>query len=107
MSLMVEEIHDIDGNAPIFDMAAARNKFRAAADTSKKGRATRHKAISASVDRRTLTRTGRTAQFNFKSTPGLHARVKAAAESKGQTLAEWMEGAIEAKLAADQGGENA
>lgn len=104
---MVEELHDIEGHAPIFDMKAARDKFRPVADTSKKGRATRHKAISASVDRRTLTRTGRTAQFNFKSTPGLHARVKAAAERKGQSLAEWMEEVLEAKLAADQGGENA
>jgi hypothetical protein len=104
---MAEETHDIEGHAPIFDMKAARDKFRPIADTSKKGRAIRHKAISASVDRRTLTRTGRTAQFNFKSTPGLHARVKAAAERKGQSLAEWMEEVLEAKLAADQGGGDA
>ena len=104
---MAEKIPDIEGNTPIFDMKAARDKFRPVADTSKKGRTARHKIISESVDRRTLTRTGRTAQFNFKSTPGLHARAKAAAERKGQSLAEWMEGILEAALAAEEGGKNA
>ena len=104
---MAEEFDDIEANAPIFDMKAARDKFRPVADTSKKGRAARHKTITQSVDRRTLTRTGRTAQFNFKSTPGLHARVKAAAERKGQSLAEWMEGVLEAVLADQEGGKNA
>lgn len=98
---------EFEGNAPIFDMKAARDKFRLVADTSKKGRAARHKAISDAVDRRTLTRTGRTAQFNFKSTPGLHARAKAAAELKGQSLAEWMEGVLETALAKAEGGANA
>ena len=98
---------EFEGNAPIFDMKAARDKFRPVADTSKKGRAARHKAISDSVDRRTLTRTGRTARFNFKSTPGLHARAKAAAERKGRSLAEFMETILEAALAEEEGGSNA
>ena len=105
---MVEEARDdIETSAPIFDMKAARDKFRSVVDTSRKGRAVRHTAVTNSVDRRTLRKTGRTAQFNFKARPDLHTRVKAAAERAGQSIAEYMEGVLEAAFAAEDGGKDA
>ncbi len=105
---MAEDIRDDnEANAPIFDMKSARDKFRSVVDTSRKGRAARHKVVTDSVDRRTLRKTGRTAQFNFKATPTLHARAKVAAEHAGLSLAEWMEGILETALAVEDGGKDA
>jgi predicted HicB family RNase H-like nuclease len=50
---------------------------------------------------------GRTAQFDFKSTPGLHQRAKEAAARNGVRLAKWMESLVEAALAAEEKGRDA
>jgi hypothetical protein len=105
---MVDEMHeDFEANAPIFDMRAARDKFRTVVDTSRKGRAARHQVVTESVDRRTLRKTGRTAQFNFKARPDLQSRAKTAAERAGMSLAQYMEGVLEAAFAAEDGGKDA
>ena len=94
-----------DEHAPVFDMKSARAKFRSVVDTSRKGRKARHKTVSDSADGRSLRETGRTEQFNFKATPGLHKRAKEAAAHKGVRLAEWMERVINAALDAEGGGD--
>jgi predicted HicB family RNase H-like nuclease len=86
-----------------WDMAAARAKLVARHDNSKKARQTRQKRIAQAVDQsardgRSLRRTGRTAQFNFKALPELKPAAQEAAERAGLTLAEWMEMAVQAAL---------
>lgn len=44
---------------------------------------------------------GRTEQFNFKCRPGTKAAVKQAAKANRQSIAEWMESAIETKLSSE------
>jgi predicted HicB family RNase H-like nuclease len=95
---MTDESNTIE-HAPIFDMEAARKKFGTKVDSSTKARKTRHKAVANAKDGRSLRASGRTAQFNFKSTPGLKQRAQEAAAAEGITLAEWMEQAVEAWLA--------
>ncbi len=58
----------------------------------------REKQVRSVADARSLRTTGRTAQFNFKTREDLKGRVAEAARADGVTIAEWMEGAIEAAL---------
>jgi hypothetical protein len=81
------------------DMRAAREKFAAKVDGRRAARKNRQKRVGDAVDRRSLRSSGRTAQFNFKSTPGLKSAAAEAAARRSVTLAEWMEEAVEAKLA--------
>lgn len=90
-----------------FDMRAARSKFGVDFDDTRKGRKSREKSAKNSVDRRSMPKSTRTAQFNFKATPELHEKAKAAAARKGLGLGEWMEIVIEAALAAEEGDERA
>ncbi|MCV0371745.1 hypothetical protein [Filomicrobium sp.] len=92
-----------DDNVPVFDMAAAKANFHPVIDNSRKGRKARHQAVSRAKDGRSLRATGRTEQFNFKSTPGLKKQAQAAAQKQGLTLAEWMENAVKAALGVDGG----
>ena len=81
--------------------ARAREKWaKKGLVASPKARKAREKQIRATVDGRTLRVTGRTEQFNFKALPDLAKAAKAAAKEDGITIAEWMEEAIQAKLAA-------
>jgi hypothetical protein len=100
---MTDEIESVE-SPPIFDMAAAKAKFGAIVDSSRKGRKTRQKAVASATDGRSLRARGRTEQFNFKSTPGLKKRAQEAAAAQGITLAEWMEHAVEAALGEISGG---
>lgn len=50
------------------------------------------------VDGRSLRKTGRTAQFNFRARDDLKKAAQEAAKADGISLAEWMEAAIEAAL---------
>jgi hypothetical protein len=68
-------------------------------DTPKK-RAAREKKIRSAVDGRALKATGRTEQFNFKCRPELRTACIEAANQDGITIAEWLEGILEAALAA-------
>jgi hypothetical protein len=88
---------------PVFDMAAARRKFNAAFDNTKTGRKQREVGVAKIVDGRSLRATGRTEQFNFRSRAGLKEETQAAAKRAGMTLAEWMERAADAMLAAERG----
>ena len=97
---------ELDGQAPIFDMRAAREKFRPRVDTSRKTRKSKLKNLDGTADRRSLRESGRVAQFNFKSTPGLKERAQKAAALRGLKLAEWMEEAVLAKLETEGAGEH-
>ena len=97
----------MNDEAEIYDMQKAREKFAASISPKKGDRKARAKRLTGSVDGRSLRSSGRTAQFNFKSTPGLHQRAKDAATRAGKPLAEWMEELVEAALAADAGGDDA
>jgi hypothetical protein len=91
---MADEI-DHGGQAPIFDMKVAREKFRAAADTSKGARRARHKKASNAADGRTLRSTGRTEHLNYKARPQIRAFL---AEHVGKgNISRWLEEAIIAK----------
>jgi predicted HicB family RNase H-like nuclease len=92
-----KDIENAD-HAPVFDMKAAKAKFGAAVDNSRKARKTRLKAVAQATDGRSLRARGRTEQFNFKSTPGLKKRAQQAAAAQGISLAEWMENAVEVAL---------
>jgi predicted HicB family RNase H-like nuclease len=85
------------------DLIAARKKFAKKVDGSGKAHRTRQKRTSDSVDGRVLRSTGRTEQFNFRSTPELRAAVLEAAKRREMTLVEWMEEAIGEKLAKERG----
>jgi predicted HicB family RNase H-like nuclease len=67
----------------------------------KSGRKKRHKELADAVDGRSLRTTGRTEQFNFRCSEGLKQKAQAAASRADMTLAEWMQHAVEAALAAD------
>ena len=91
----------MNDDAEVYDMQKAREKFAAAISPKKGERKARAKRLTESIDGRSRRSTGRTEQFNFKSTPGLKTRAQEAAERDGVTLAEWMETAVEAKLSAN------
>jgi hypothetical protein len=95
---MTNQDDDAPGSVPIFNMRAAREKFRPVVDTGRKSRKAKMKTLIGAVDRRSLRETGRTAQFKFKSAPDLKARAQKAAGMRRLTLAEWMEEAVLAKL---------
>ena len=97
MSDLPESVADA---VPIFDMKAARDKFRPVIDGGKKARKERHKAMASTARGSSRRATGRVEQFNFKCTPGMHQRAKAVAERLGIPLAEWMENVVEAALQA-------
>jgi hypothetical protein len=97
------EAHDITPDDEEWDIKEARAKLVDRHDNRKAARKTRQKKLNDSVDRRSLRASGRTEQFNFKSSPGLKKRAQEAPASEGITLAEWMERAVEAAL----GGSNA
>jgi hypothetical protein len=80
------------------DYAAAIAKLSPKHDGSKKARKSRHKKVDGTTDGRSLKATGRTEQFNFKSTPGLKDRARAAAVREGVSLAIWMERVVESAL---------
>jgi len=91
------------GEEEAFDMSAARKLWEQKNVTRKKAdRKGQRKKLVASVDKRSLRATGRTAQFNFRATPGMKAEAQAAAEAAGLSIAEWMELAVAAYLARDQ-----
>jgi predicted HicB family RNase H-like nuclease len=94
---MTDSTHDFSDE----DLRAARAKFAAKVDGRKAARKTRQKRLSASTDGRSLRASGRTEQFNFRSSPGLKKSAQNAAAGRGITLAEWMEEAVEAKIAAE------
>jgi hypothetical protein len=81
-----------------WDYTEARRKLAPRHDNRKSARKTRQRQLTNSVDRRSLRASGRTEQFNFKSTPGLKKRAQEAAAREGVTLAEWMENAVQAAL---------
>jgi predicted HicB family RNase H-like nuclease len=90
-----------------YDMTAARKLWEAKKVTRKKSeRKSQRKKLAASVDKRSLRATGRTAQFNFRATPEMKARAQEAAEAAGLSIAEWMELAVEAYLAQGDGTES-
>jgi predicted HicB family RNase H-like nuclease len=89
------EIAELTPEDEDWSWAEARKKLTPKLDNRRKKR---QKRLADSVDRRSLRASGRTEQFNFKSTPGLKARAQEAAVRKGITLAEWMERAVEAAL---------
>jgi predicted HicB family RNase H-like nuclease len=86
-------------------MVAARARWAAqeASTASKKARKRKRKQIAATLDGRRLKATGRTEQFNFRAREGLKERAQEAAEAAGIPLAEWMEQAVEAYLAREDG----
>jgi hypothetical protein len=92
------EIAELTPEDEDWSWAEARKKLTPKLDNRKAARKKRQKRLADSVDRRSLRASGRTEQFNFKSTPGLKARAQEAAVRKGITLAEWMERAVEAAL---------
>ena len=88
----------------VFDMAAARRKFNAAVDktkfdNTKLARKKREVDLAQVIDRRSLRATGRTEQFNFRVRADLKLEIKAAADTAGLGVAEWLERAAEAMLA--------
>jgi hypothetical protein len=87
----------------IHSFAAARKKWAAKVDGGKDARRVRHEKLTDAVDGRSLRATGRTAQFNFRCSEGLKAKATAAAREAGITLAEWMERAVDAAIAAQNG----
>ena len=91
----------MNDDTEVYDMQKAREKFAAAISPKKRERKARAKQLTESIDGRSRRSTGRTEQFNFKSTPGLKPRAQEAAEREGVTLGEWMESAVEAKLSAN------
>ena len=97
----------MNDDTEIYDMEKARAKFAAAISPKKRERKARAKQLTASIDGRSRRSTGRTEQFNFKSSPGLHQRAKEAAAKSGLSLAEWMEALVEAALGKDGGGKDA
>ena len=87
-----------------FSMVKARELWAAKGGTpTKTARKAKRKKIADTVDKRSLRATGRSEQFNFRARAGLKERAQQAAEAAGVTLAEWMESAVEAYLAQDQG----
>jgi predicted HicB family RNase H-like nuclease len=87
----------------IYSFAEARKKWGAKLDTTKAARKARHKKLAESVDGRSLRATGRVEQFNFRCSEGLKEKAQSAARRAGITLAEWMERAVEAAIAAEDG----
>ena len=91
------------GEEEAFDMSAARKLWEQKNVTRKKAdRKGQRKKLVASVDKRSLRATGRTAQFNFRATPEMKAKAQEAAEAAGLSIAEWMELAVAAYLARDR-----
>jgi hypothetical protein len=78
-------------NAPIFDMKAAKAKFRPKVDGSRKGRMSRHKAVSKSTDGRSLRATGRTEHLNFKALPETRTMIEEAAKHLDIPKSLWLE----------------
>jgi hypothetical protein len=82
-----------------FDMRKARQMLIASGGVDKASRKAKRAKLVGSVDKRSLRKTHRTEQFNFRAIEGLKARAQEAAELAGIALAEWMERAVEAYLA--------
>jgi predicted HicB family RNase H-like nuclease len=92
-----------------YDMAAARKLWESKKVGGKKkaDRKAKRKELVASVDKRSLRATGRTDQFNFRTTPEMKAKAQEAAKDSGMSIAEWMEEAVAAYLAGSRGGGDA
>jgi predicted HicB family RNase H-like nuclease len=90
-------------DAPIASFREARAKWAEKLNSSKDARKERHKKLTDAVDGRSLRKTGRTEQFNFRCSEGLKAKATLAAREAGITLAEWMELAVEAAIAGQNG----
>jgi hypothetical protein len=86
-----------------YDMAAARKLWELKKVGKKKSdRKAQRKRLADAVDKRSLRATGRTAQFNFRTTAEIGAKAREAAKAAGMPIAEWMEKAVEAYLAQSQ-----
>ena len=85
-----------DHDAPVFDMKAAKVKFAATVDNSRKGRKTRHKAVSNATDGRSLRSTGRTEHLNFKALPTTRNKIDEAAAHLGIPKSLWLEQLVHA-----------
>jgi hypothetical protein len=90
-----------------WDMAAARAKFAAKADTRKAARKGRQKRLNGAVDGRSLRATGRTEHLNFKALPEIKEAVAKAAAEAGITKSLWLERAILAAIKAQESGRDA
>lgn len=87
-----------------YDMDLARKAWEAKKVTRKKSdRKAQRKKLAAAVDKRSLRATGRTDQFNFRTTPEIGTKARAAARAAEMTIAEWMEEAVAAYLAKPRG----
>jgi hypothetical protein len=107
---MTEAAFDDDDDD--WDMSKARAKLAQKQDKRRAPSKARKRVILESSDGRSLRATGRTAQFNFRSSPEIKEMATSAAEAAGVSLALWMEDAIKAALrkqgiAIDEGGEDA
>ena len=90
-------------DTPVFDMSAARAKWKSAGfDGKKAARKTRETTVAGGIDGRSLRATGRTEQFNIRCVAGLKQRAMDAADNAQVTLAEWMEAAVEAAILQQQ-----
>jgi hypothetical protein len=95
-------------HAPIFDMKSAKAKFGAKVDSSRKGRKSRHKAVSNSLDGRSLRSTGRTEHLNFKALPETRTMIDEAAKLLEIPKSFWLEQIIhEAYAKLMEGGNDA
>jgi predicted HicB family RNase H-like nuclease len=91
-----------------YDMDQARKSWEEKKATrTKADRKKQRKKLVAAVDKRSLRATGRTEQFNFRTTEEIGAKARAAAKAAGITIAEWMEEAVAAYLAQPRGGRDA
>jgi hypothetical protein len=88
----------------VFSIADRKRQMAAKYNNRTSARKAQRKRLAGATDGRSLRSTGRVEQFNFRCTPGLHARATEAAAEAGISLAEWMENAVEASLAAQASG---
>jgi hypothetical protein len=96
------------GEQEAYDMTAARKLWEAKKIGKKKSdRKAKRKQLADAVDKRSLRATGRTEQFNFRTTAEMGTKVREAAKAAGMPIAEWMEKAVAAYLAQPRGGGDA
>lgn len=96
------------GEPEAYDMTAARKLWEEKKLGKKKSdRKAKRKKLVESVDKRSLRATGRTEQFNFRTSTEIGTKARAAARAAGMTIAEWMEQAVAAYLAEPRGGGDA
>jgi hypothetical protein len=89
-----------DDQERAFDMRKARELWAGkGGNIGKASRKARRSKLVGSVDKRSLRRTNRTEQFNFRCIAGLKGQAQEAADMAGVPLAEWMQLAVEAYLA--------